>query len=380
MPAEATPDTLGLVIDGHEHRDWERCEVDSDLLTPADGWRVALGLPGGLPESQGRPAVPAYVRRWAPATLTLGGQVIMRGRIDSVESDVGKAEHTLAITGRDLAAVLVDCSAPVFVARQCSLDEIVAKMVRPLGITKILVDAGQAAHDKISVDPGMTAWDALQRVCEQNGCWPYFAPDGTLVIGGPDYSDATNPAVGQLVLRWDGKGNNVLRLSEKKDTQEYYSQVTVLGQAHGTEHTAGEHNIRATAKDSAADFHRPKIVVEADCDSAGHAQRRARKIVADGKLAAYGIHASVRGYRVLGAAGVGGAPLWTPGQRVRVLSEPHGIDGVFYLMRRTFLCGRGQGQVTELTLKPDALWQPDVGHHKRHKFKAKAGAGEIITI
>ncbi|MDP3427474.1 MAG: phage tail protein, partial [Humidesulfovibrio sp.] len=76
----------------------------------------------------------------------------------------------------------------------------------------------------------------------------------------------------------------------------------------------------------------------------------------------------------------GGAPLWTPGQRVRVLSEPHDINGVFYLMRRTFLCGRGQGQVTELTLKPDALWQPDVGHHKRHKSKAKAGAGEIVNL
>ncbi|MDP3427099.1 MAG: phage tail protein, partial [Humidesulfovibrio sp.] len=249
MLAEATLDAVGLVIDGHEHRDWERCEVDSDLLTPADGWRVSLGLPSNSNGAKGGVVVPSYVRPWAPVTLTLSGQVIMRGRIDPIESEVSKAEHTLAITGRDLAAVLVDCSAPVFSARQCSLDEIVAKMVRPLGITKIRVDAGRTLHDKISVDPGMTAWDALQRVCEQNGCWPYFAPDGTLVIGGPDYSDATNPPVGQLVLRWDGKGNNVLRLSEKKGIQEYYSQVTVLGQAHGSEHTAGEHNIRATAKD-----------------------------------------------------------------------------------------------------------------------------------
>jgi len=369
MPTNADTDALGLVIDGHEHRDWESFEVDSDLLTPADGWRVSVGLPDGK--------LPTYLRPWAPVLLTLAGQVIMRGRIDATESEVGKAEHTLALTGRDLAAVLVDCSAPVFSARQCSLDEIVAKMVRPLGITKIRVAAGVATHDKISVDPGMTAWDALQRVCEQNGCWPYFAPDGTLIIGGPDYTDATNPAVGQLILRYDGKGNNVLRLSEMRGVQERYSQVTVLGQSHGTEHTAGEHNIRATAKDSAADFHRPKIVVEADCDNVGHAQRRARKIVADGMLAAYGIRATVRGFRVLGAAG---SPLWTPGQRVRVLSQPHNVDGVFYLMRRTFLCSRGQGRITELTLKPDALWQPDVGHHKRHKYKAKAGAGEIVDL
>lgn len=370
MPTDA--DALGLVINGHEHRDWESFEVDSDLLTPADGWRVSVGLPDGK--------LPTWLRPWVPVMLTLAGQVIMHGRIDTMESTVGKAEHTLSLTGRDLAAVLVDCSAPVFSARQCSLDEIVAKMVRPLysggGSPTIRVEAGVATHDKISVDPGMTAWDALQRVCEQNGCWPYFAPDGTLVIGGPDYSDASNPAVGQLVLRYDGKGNNVLRLSETRGMQERYSQATVLGQSHGTEHKAGEHNIRDTAKDSTADFYRPKIVVEADCDNVGHAQRRARKIVADGQLAAYGIRAVVRGFRVLGAEG----SLWTPGQRVRVLSEPHNVDGVFYLMRRTFLCGRGQGRITELTLKPDALWQPDVGHHRRHKYKAKDGDGEIVDL
>jgi prophage tail gpP-like protein len=75
--------------------------------------------------------------------------------------------------------------------------------------------------------------------------------------------------------------------------------------------------------------------------------------------------------------------LWTPGQRVRVVSEPHGISGVYYLMRRTFLCSRGQGQITELTLKPDGLWQPDVSHHKRHKRKATAGStgsGGIVDL
>jgi len=373
MPANQPTDgdKLSLIIDGHEHRDWESVEVDSDLLTPADAWRVSIGLPSA--------ALPAYLTPWAPATLAIGGRVVMRGRVDAIDSTVGYGEHTLALSGRDLAAVLVDCSAPIFSARQCGLDEIVAKLVRPLGITAIRISAGTATHDKISVDPGMTAWDALQRVCEQNGCWPYMDPAGTLIIGGPDYTDATNPPVGQLTLRENGQGNNVLRLGLRRAIQERYSQVTVLGQAHGGATSAGEHNIKAMAKDSAANFNRPKIVVEADCDNAAHAQRRARKIVADGKLAAFDIHATVRGYRVLGAAG---SPLWTPGQRVRVLSEPHNLNGVYYLMRRTFLCSRSGGHTTELVLKPDALWQPDVAHHKRHKSKSKKalGAGGIVDL
>lgn len=375
---QAEGDKLSLIVDGHEHRDWESVEVDSDLLTPADAWRVSIGLPCAK--------LPAYLMPWAPVTLAVGGRVVMRGRIDTVEPTVGYGEHTLALSGRDLAAVLVDCSAPLFTVRQCTLAEIVAKMVRPLGITNIRVDAGSATHDKISVDPGITVWDALQRVCEENGCWPYMAPDGTLVIGGPDYSDATNPAVGQLTLRESGQGNNVLRLGLRRSIRDWHSPVTVLGQAHGGVSSAGEHNIKATAKDAAAHFNRPKIVVEADCDNVGHAQRRARKIVADGKLASFEIHATVAGYRVLGAvSSTGGAPLWTPGQRVRVLSEPHNLDGVYYLMRRTFLCSRSGGHTTELVLKPDALWQPDVGHHMRHHFRKRKGRnalgpGEIIDL
>jgi prophage tail gpP-like protein len=378
---QADAEKVALIINGHEHRDWAQYEVDSDLLTPADAWRVSIGLPGDKNDGK----LPAYLEPWAPVTLAIGGQVVMRGRVDTVDVAVGAGgEHTLAIAGRDLAGVLVDCSAPVFAARQCSLAEIVAKMVRPLGITKIRVDAGKALHDKISVDPGMTAWDALQRVCEQNGCWPYIAPDGTLVIGGPDYTDATNPPVGQLTLRFDGRGNNVQRLALRRGMQERFSQATVLGQAHGGAFSVGAHNIRGSARDTAADApaNRPKIVVEADCDNVGHAQRRARKIIADGKLAAFEIHATVHGHRVLGApaATTGGSPLWTPGQRVRVLSEPHNLNGVYYLTRRTLLCSRTGGLATELVLKPDALWQPDVGHHKRHKFKAKAGAGEIVDL
>ncbi|RAP64300.1 hypothetical protein WKI72_12895 [Candidatus Erwinia dacicola] len=41
---------------------------------------------------------------------------------------------------------------------------------------------------KVSPEPGDSAWDALKRVAEMSGLWPWMAPDGTLIIGGPDYS------------------------------------------------------------------------------------------------------------------------------------------------------------------------------------------------
>ena len=160
MPSD--PEYIALRLAGHEHRDWTGYRVESDLLTPADAWRVSLGIPASQ--------VPAYVRPWAEVELLLGEDVVLSGRIDRIERSIAKGEHLLTLSGRDNAAVLVDCSAPIRTRREVDLAEAVDLLVRPLGLTKVRVDA--VGHKKkVEVEPGMTAWDALKRLCEANGCW-----------------------------------------------------------------------------------------------------------------------------------------------------------------------------------------------------------------
>jgi prophage tail gpP-like protein len=85
-----------------------------------------------------------------------------------------------------------------------SLEEVIAKVVRPLGVTNIRIEAESSIRsDKVSVEPGERAWDTLVRAASARGLWPWFAPDGTLVIGGPDY---TAEPVATLVLNLDGTG------------------------------------------------------------------------------------------------------------------------------------------------------------------------------
>ena len=366
MPAER--DAVTLIVGGREHRDWTSYELDSDLLTPADAWRVSLGIPAD--------AVPQSVRPWAAVTMAVGGQAVLSGRIDRVERAIRKGQHTLSLSGRDGAAVLVDCSAPLFVARQIDLEEAVARIVRPLGISRVRVAKGDR-REKITVEPGMTAWDALQQVAEANGMWPWFAPDGTLVVGGPDY---TAQPVADLVLRFgdEGRNNNVLSLTVSESVEGRHSEVTVLGQNHGTEDTEGEHALRAVARDSGVAWHRPKVVVESQCDTEDMARRRARKLLADGRLSGFQVQATVRGHRCTDATGTG--PLWEPGQRVRVLSEPHGLDATLFLMRRTFIGGRDRGQVTELLLKEDGVWLPDVGKHRKRKKGDAATEMDVVSL
>lgn len=366
-----TPDNaVSLLIGGKAHSGWTSYEIDSDLLIPADAWRVELGMPAG--------EIPPIVTEGALVQVRIGGDVVMSGRIDDIEDSIDKHSHTLSISGRDGAAILTDCSAPIFTAKQASLAEVVASVVRPLGITRIRIDAASTVTaEKVSVEPGDTAWDTLVHAAEANGLWPWFEPDGTLVIGGPDYS---KPPVATLVLRRSGKGNNVISLRRSRSMAERYSEITVLGQSHGTASQASKHALKSTVRDTGVAVYRPRIVIDHDAASAASAQARGRKLLSDSRLKGFTLQARVHGHRTSDGA------LWQPGQRIHVISEPHGIDEVFFLMARKFIGGRPHGTITQLTLKEDGVWVLDAHPHKRkHRRGKNSSAGgsagmEVVNV
>lgn len=355
-------DPVVVRVDGREHRDWTGYCIESDLITPADAWRVSLGIPAAK--------IPASVRPWARAEVLISSDLILTGRIDRIDRELSKDTQTLTISGRDEMAVLVDCSAPIFTRRKATLNEVVDLVARPLGVTKIRVDV-IGGQEKTEIEPGATAWDALRAACEANGCWAWMEPDGTLVVGGPDYAAAP---VATLVCRLDGKGNN-MRLTVRQDVSRRYSEVTVLGQSHGTEGQDGKHDIMWKETDPDVEGYRPLIIAEGQCDDVAEAKRRAKKTLMDGRLEGFELSASVRGHRVGGQTG----EPWRPGMRVSVVSEPHGLDAVYFLMKRSFLGGRDRGRYTELTLKEDGVWLPELAKTRSKAGKSKGG-GEAVDL
>jgi prophage tail gpP-like protein len=124
-------DKVELLIGGKMQGDWEDYEIDSDLLTPADGWHVSMGMSGG--------EIPPDVFIGAPVEVRVGGDCVLMGRVDEISHPVKKTSHTFSISGRDHAAALIDCSAPVFSARMASLKDIVAKIVSVTPMLRALV-------------------------------------------------------------------------------------------------------------------------------------------------------------------------------------------------------------------------------------------------
>jgi prophage tail gpP-like protein len=362
------PETLELIIGGVAHKGWLTYDIESDLMTPADAWNVRLAQPSiELPEQ---------VVEGAKVAVRMTGETVLQGVLDERELGVSDGQHELQLSGRDSAGILLDCSAPIFTRSSVTLAQVVANIVKPLGIVRIRDEAQLGALlEKVNTEPGDSAWDTLRRAAEANGLWPWFEPDGTLVVGGPRYD---LPPVDALVIRRDGKGNNVLSLRERRSIVERFSEISVYGQSYAVGAGAGErdarHNIKSTVADSGVTGYRPKVVVDHEATNEAIATARGFQLISEARLKGYTLLAELRGHRTSGGV------LWSAGQRVAVKSEPHGIDGIYFIMGRRFSGGR-TGPRTTLTLKEDGVWVPQVHPSKRRHRRGKNSLpGQIVDL
>ncbi len=394
----ATPNELNrlweevtLLVDGRAHTQWERYRIDSDLLTPADAWELSLWASRAAGEDTLQPLrlLPQYVTPGASVKLLVGGETVLTGRIDAVEEPLDKTQHSVSITGRDLGAALVDCSVPMLSMRDATLETIIRRVLQPsFGINQIAYKAkGTAPRHTVHTEPGQTAWDWLMAGCEANQVWPWFAPDGTLVIGQPDYDNATNAPVATLVLRVnDGSGsansNNIKRLHRHKSIHSRFTHITVLAQGAG-DGEEGRHDVKGTATDDGliADFpglYRPKVVLDGNAGTAKLAEARANKLMADSIMNSERLHITVAGHRVRMADNSRGV-LWEAGMRVHVLSEPHGVDDVYFVIKRSFERSRHSGTESHLELIPDGSWLLNLAQIKG-KRKSNTGKKNVKLL
>jgi prophage tail gpP-like protein len=345
-------DPVRVLIGGVYHDRWQSYRLDSDLLLPADDWTVSVSFEDGDGEPE---TLPPLVVEGASAQIMLGDDLILDGIVDDIEEDASKRARRLELYGRDRAALLLDCAAPLVTLQQATLEQIVKKAVSLVGIKNVRYDAKPSApRRKVQTEPGQTIWEWLHTACEANQVWPWFTPDGVLVIGQPDYK---TPPVADIVLRFDGRANNALSVGRRRSLRASYSEVTVLGQS-AFDGEVGGHDIKAVAKDKTVPMYRPFVAVDGNCETTALAKRRAEKLIADGRMSRDLITVKVEGHRIRDGAGAGRP--WTPGMRLNVYSEPHRLYGaVYFLIRRTFVKSRSE-HCTKLHLIPDGTWMLNI--------------------
>lgn len=352
-----TQNEIVVEIDGKQHKHWKSYNVDSDFLIPADAFEFNLGVPadnGKIPDLSGKTAL-----------LKINGKVVMTGIVDTTRHGLQKGTRTFSINGRDRASILVDCSAPITNVKGMTLFQAVKRIVQPLGIKKLKLKAEKDPKlDKVDIDVGETAWNAAMRCANSAGLHLWFDPDGTLIVGGADYS---SPPVATLCCVKNGEKNNFTSAELTYDVSQRFSEVTFLAQKHGKTDDKNKNDLKWVYKDKNMKIYKPKTVVLGDVENLEALKKQAKKQISDWILEGFTLTIIVAGHSTENGT------LWQAGQRVHVICEEYDIDAIFFLMGRRFILSRSEGTQTELRLKQDGIWTPDAYQAKAEKAKKRKG-------
>lgn len=344
-------------IDGKQHSHWKSYEIDSDFLIPADAFSFELGVSAEqtpLPDFSGK-----------AVKVMINGTPVLTGIVDTTHHTLHKGERRYSLNGRDKAAILVDCSAPITNVKGLTVLEAVKQIVKPLGIDKVELRAEKnPTLDKVDIDVGETAWEAIMRCANAAGLHCWFEPNGVLIVGGADYS---SPPVATLRLNRAGVGNNIRDVALELNVAQRFSEVTFLAQKHGREGDKQKHDLKWVYKDPDMPFYKPKIVVLGDVENLEALQKQARKQLSDWQLEGFDLKITVPDHKT--ETGV----LWMNGQRVHIVIEEYDIDAIFFLMGRRFMLNRQGGTQTELRFKQDGVWTPDAYEAKAEQARNRHG-------
>lgn len=344
-------------IDGKQHKHWKSYEIDSDFLIPADGFSFELGLPAlhdDIPNFTGK-----------TARIFINQQLVMTGIVDTAQHSMRQGERAYSLNGRDNAAILVDCSAPITNVKGVSLLDAIKKIAAPLGVHQVELRAEHNPRlDKVDIDVGESAWQAIIRCANSAGLHCWFDPNGVLIVGGADYA---SPPVATLYCTKEGRQNNFTEMRLVYDVSQRYSEVTFLAQKHGREGDKNKNDLKWVYQDEEMDVYKPKTVVVADVENLEALKKQARKQLSDWQLEGFTLTLTVPDHKT--DTGV----LWQPGQRVHLVIEEYDIDAIFFLMGRRFMLSRQGGTQTELRFKQDGVWTPDAYQAKAEQARKRQG-------
>ena len=344
-------------IDGVTHNSWKKYDIDSDFLIPADAFSFDIGCPAETP------ITPDFSGK--NVEVMINGEVVLTGIVDSTKHSISKNSRNFNISGRDKASILVDCSAPITNVKGLTVFNAIKKIVEPLGIKDVQLRAEEdPTLDKVDINIGETAWNAIMRCANSAGLHCWFDANGVLIVGGADYS---TPPVATLCCVKNGKENNFTQADLSFDTSQQFSEITFLAQKHGRSSDNNKNDLKWVYNNPNLSAYKPKTVVVSDVEDLASLQKWAKKYISDSLLSSFTLQITVPDHKTKGGE------LWTPGQRVHVICDEYDIDAIFFLMGRRFTLSKAGGTQTQLRFKQDGVWTPDAYNRKAEKARKRKG-------
>lgn len=355
--------------DGTVLRHWKEYTIDSDFLTPTDGWSFTFGTEVEWQK------VSKLVRPDRKCEITIDGQLQCTGWIDRVTADCTDGDGvSVTVEGRDFLRMLVKANIhPATAVKEMTLIDMVESTFRQIyqGIPVAYVYDNAANRalmtgsktkssskrkgkkdsliDYCQAHANESAFEFCARNLRRFGLWMWATADGQVCVGAPNYDQ---PASYQIIRK---RGNTIVdveRASYTHDRTNVPSHVFVRGRSNSKDWQVQK--CKSTVIDPAFDYDddRPKVFCpmmlshdEATTDDQclSFAWQELSRLKQDEKV----YTCTLKGHRNPRTGNV-----YAIDTVAHVEDEPLGINDDFYVVRRTFKKSVTGGTTTELKLIP----------------------------
>ncbi|MBI2769986.1 MAG: hypothetical protein HYX47_10210 [Burkholderiales bacterium] len=362
-----------LLVDGHRFGGWEVMEITDSIEQMAGTFQLQVSLKWDGQDN------PYQLREGLPCQVLIGEDVVTTGFIDDYAIECDEDSSTVTIHGRDKTADLVDCAA-IHKSGQwhnATLEQIVADIARPFGITVVVDDEADTGEKfkSFALEECEKAFEAIDRACRMRAILCTSTPLGEVLL-----TQASEEDSGVQLI----EGVNLKSFGARHSWRERYNQVTIKGQGKGDDEESGTTvaHARAEATDAEINRYRPLVVIAEHGAALKSLKDRASWEVnvrmGRGKRG----HGKMTGWRV-GADGLAGR-LWRKNTLVYVESPRMNLARQMLIVSCVYSKSE-HGTHTELTFSRREAFEVVAGvrrskltqriNHRTQKEKKKKGEG-----
>lgn len=280
--------------------------------------------------------------------VLIGSQPVITGTIDTRRASYDVNDHSVEVTGRDAAGALVDCAVyleraggkPTWEFRQIAILAFAEKICAQFGIP-VTLQSGLVPPTiaKMSIDPGDSAFNAIEHACRLAGVLPISDGNGGIVL--------TQSATSRCTTALE-EGVNILAARAEFDHASRFHRYICLGQRRGGDSEYGETvaAVKGEATDETVTRTERILIVRPEGNVTTElAQRRARWEASVRAARAGVVTVTVQGWTQSSGA------LWPVNSTVRIKSPTLGVDGTMLITQVTNTLSVTEGSKTELVLK-----------------------------
>ena len=292
---------------------------------------------------------PMQIRPDSAVVVSIGDERLISGHVDVLAIGFDQDTHSNTISGRSKTADLVDCSAlhengstpRAGRWRDVLLEDLAQDLCAPYDVEVVAqVDTGTRLS-RFALEPGETAFSALERAAATRAVLLTDDPQGRLVI---TRAGATRARTAIVV---GGDTANVLSGSAQFDGAARYSEIRVRGARAGTDTDFGDVlGSEESAEDDGISRRRVLVILPEKAADAAACRDRAIWEAAQRAGQSVQLDYTITGWRQ------GDGSLWEPNALVRVQDPVCGVDAEMLIVAVSWTLDDGGGQIVSLRVAP----------------------------